>query len=382
MVLNDAFTIPVNPTPELIAEGLILCSIALLSFYAGYYAKIGSRIAARIPTGKQGFNESKIKRFAVFLEILGIILFAFWLYSARVPFQAMFALLPEYDYSSKSLLSEATPIGYFHFGEGFFIPAILLLVCFQPHKRWPLWIKLNFLLVLIFYTLTAARWRVLLLSFSVFFLYSLQKHKRVSLSKFIVIILLILVTMPIVGYYRSVSGVSKTVWIDFDTYIRSVLSSLSIFETFLVIIDAIPSKIDYLFGNIFFDILTYPIPRAIWPDKPFARELEIIWMLTGGRDLGYAAPNFGEFYMHFGVPGIILGMFLFGIISKAIYMYWKLNPESKSSQLILASVAPYLITLIDRGYLLQQLYIVFNIYIPLVMGLVYGSKPIVLKNKV
>jgi oligosaccharide repeat unit polymerase len=379
LILTNEFTVQIDIYSSIVTKGLLFCILAFLSCYCGYISDYGNRFAKLIPINKEPFNTKKIIKFACFLEFLAIGLIALEVYFAKIPFKSLFALSLEYDYSSKWNSTEGNLIGLFHMGEALFIPAVLILVAFWHHEKLSNIIKINILLIFIFYLLTAARWRLILFTLSLFNLYLIRKKRKISLYKILIIGICVMIVMPIIGYYRSISGPEKTVMIRGDKYIKSVMSSLSIFETFLVIIDNIPKNMDFLYGDVLLYIPKYFIPRKIWPDKPYPKELEIIWALTGGRNLGYTAPLFGELYINFGIVGVIVGMFIFGVFCRTIYEYWKKKPENITSQLILAITSPYIISLIDRGYIIQHLYIIFNIYIPLIIAFIFSSKMIRIK---
>ena len=66
------------------------------------------------------------------------------------------------------------------------------------------------------------------------------------------------------------------------------------------------------------------IPRAIWPDKP-QMHFDGRWMtqeVMGKRNLtttATALPMQGDFYLNFGLPSLLIGMFLIGILQRVLY---------------------------------------------------------------
>ena len=363
-----SFLLPFTPPPALIFTGLLLSALALTAFYFGYYSRFGGQLAAAAPRARS-YQPGRARLLAILMEISGIALFAAWLHGLGIPLMALNALGSDYDYGSKTRMAETVSNGYLHLGDGFIMAAALLLASFRPKSSWRRVVDVNTILVGSWLVVTAVRWRMLVFFGGLLLMHYLKKGRRPGLLIVTALALVFAVTMPLIGYYRSISGYGKTAMADGATYTRSAMSSLSIFDTFLAVIDAVPDRIPYQKGNIVLDAIYYPIPRSLWPEKPFSKELEVIWAVTGGRDLGYAAPLFGELYIQFGIPGIIAGMFALGVVVRALYMYWRLAPGDRGAQTLLCCGSPFLVTVIDRGYILQHLTTIFNVYLPILIVL-------------
>lgn len=95
------------------------------------------------------------------------------------------------------------------------------------------------------------------------------------------------------------------------------------------IINGIPDKMPYQFGESLVLWLVAPVPRTMWPSKPditYGRVIgEKIYAKRdadspgGGVPPGYIA----ELYLNFGYLGIVIGMFLFGVCCKLFYDAFK-----------------------------------------------------------
>ena len=100
------------------------------------------------------------------------------------------------------------------------------------------------------------------------------------------------------------------------------------------IIDGIPDKLPYQFGESLVYWLTSPIPRTWWPDKPaISYGLIIGEKIYGKRDFddpgGGIPPGYvAEMYLNFGYAGIVLGMFLMGLIFKLFYDAYAKNRKA------------------------------------------------------
>ncbi len=77
-------------------------------------------------------------------------------------------------------------------------------------------------------------------------------------------------------------------------------------------------KVDYLKGRSLWDGLLAFIPRALWPEKPVvAGSPKIVAEMTGlslSKGTSFGVGNVMEFQINFGIPGLIIGFLLLGLI--------------------------------------------------------------------
>src|SRR6185437_11887263 len=75
-------------------------------------------------------------------------------------------------------------------------------------------------------------------------------------------------------------------------------------------------QVDLLDGESVTDGLIELIPRAFWPDKPTtAGSGQLVADMTGLRlnqDTSWGVGNVMEFYINFGLPGVIIGFVALG----------------------------------------------------------------------
>lgn len=87
------------------------------------------------------------------------------------------------------------------------------------------------------------------------------------------------------------------------------------------ILDAVPEEVEFRYGETLFTWLVAPIPRALWPQKP---------AIGAGKDLGptvFGTPRstgvppgiVAELYLNLGMPGIFVGLALFGLFLRSLY---------------------------------------------------------------
>jgi hypothetical protein len=97
------------------------------------------------------------------------------------------------------------------------------------------------------------------------------------------------------------------------------------FENGMQVLRAVPDYHDYLYGSTMVAVLYNPVPRILWPDKPSPSPIDIL--VKTGFGLG-SIPNpniavsfIGELYANFGWFGVLLGMAVFGWLSRRIHSY-------------------------------------------------------------
>ena len=75
-------------------------------------------------------------------------------------------------------------------------------------------------------------------------------------------------------------------------------------------------QVDFLNGESVVDGVIAMIPRAMWPDKPTsAGSGQLVADMTGLRlneDTSWGVGNVMEFYINFGIPGVVVGFLAFG----------------------------------------------------------------------
>jgi len=88
------------------------------------------------------------------------------------------------------------------------------------------------------------------------------------------------------------------------------------FYQFCRLIEFVPARYEFVRFDEFWYLLTRPIPRFLWEDKPTGFGLFFARQIIGRKDTTYSYSVLGDFYVSFGAAGIFLGGILFGMLCR------------------------------------------------------------------
>lgn len=122
--------------------------------------------------------------------------------------------------------------------------------------------------------------------------------------------------------------------------------SVEMFDSLAVQLQIQPDLVAYEPGSSLLSLMAQPIPRAVWPSKPFWAEDKLnSYLFPGARGDGKAGLAFsvvGGFYYDSGLAGVVLGLGLFGLLWQFFWVRLKLSDFSQSMVLIYAAAYPLL----------------------------------------
>ena len=186
--------------------------------------------------------------------------------------------------------------------------------------------------VITFYTFGAKLVAIVILGMPVMAFYYVRRHlpKKALIAS---TLLVVFVVVPIYNTFRqqgrelgTVRRLDRTVqqatkW-DSDLYLDNsvfaFMKRLTIVSSVAAILCDTGRRVDYRYGDtLILAPIGLLIPRFIWPDKPsisIGREFGDVFRLKNSLDVETEiSPSIvGDFYWNFGVPGVVVGMFLFG----------------------------------------------------------------------
>lgn len=168
--------------------------------------------------------------------------------------------------------------------------------------------------------------------------------------------LLFVAAMGLIGMTRNYwQGLSleRAQGAKFTDYIDKGFNEAGIFVSLCSVLDVVPDKLDYTYWDPIWITVTFPVPRALWPDKPHSETMTVLgrsFGANGGEEAGQAIPFFGEWYIAFGWIGLMGSSFIFGWLCKRLWVWFLQRREDKLVILIYTVTLGFLYFVFSRGY--------------------------------
>jgi len=361
--------------------GFLYTILGLIAFLFGYHGSLGSKIAAKLPRLSSLWSGRRTIMVVSVLYLVGIIAF---MYLIRVTGGS----------GVSGLLAIALVRREFLFGRMWIVAAmrtmvvgsLVLFAFFVRGKRANsrgllLSVILVCLLPLLPLFFVGGRYDMLLLMLGLLII-------RHYLSKPIHLWQALIVGAILAGgavWYGIIRGgaisfhefMESASW---SSYLHEVAARFQGYELFLVMLEEMPRTLDFQWGRtIFIDPLVLLVPRVLWPGKPIALGNEVFQVAFMPDVFAYSNPGLtiiAELYGNFSVPGIIMGMWLYGVFWKTLYSFLRLHDFSKSQGIVVAYVLT-LFTLFDSisGGISSLMVDAFMYLLPLVLILKFIGRP-------
>lgn len=111
-------------------------------------------------------------------------------------------------------------------------------------------------------------------------------------------------------------------------------------EYFEFIVHTVPNRTgswDYFAHNL--QILTEPVPRALWKDKPVGSPVQFFSLWNHGRPIGITLTVPGIGWMSLGYPGIAIQAMIFALIYGLLYRFLFVRSNLAPARLVYAMIA-------------------------------------------
>lgn len=246
----------------------------------------------------------------------------------------------------------------------FLIPVTLMLTELIIRKAYR-WLSFTFIFFnFVLFLTRGVRYILLIGGGSLLFYYIKRKGVRVKRSYVILSIIFFLVLFALIAYLRGAPSLKKLTF-NTEFILAFLISSVSLFEPMASFTYYFSQNHPYLLGESFLYTFILPIPRLLWPHKPYPRYLKILWKITGGRYFGYAVPNIGEYYANFGIGGVIVFMFILGFLFGIIYNIYKTDERNVFMLMGYSIFYFFTFQIISRGYFPQIFVQFLYLFLPI-----------------
>jgi hypothetical protein len=323
-----------DPAQAAIWRGLSASVLGFVSFAIGYKIGAGRSAVRRRIWLDRSWNPERAHAASLALLFLGIAGFAAMRFLSG---SFVYFLLVDPDIKGPQ---EMTAWFYYLFWSCLLLQvgALVQLGAWFSTGRRVLWTSLYCILALLSGFLLERL-------FTVFCLMTLTlswHYKRSRIKGFQVAFLsiLVLVYLGIAGFYREwispgnnleQTGALVELAGQQDTLVlRYVVANLQELSNLSDVISMTPAELPYQFGRTFTPVIFKPIPRALMPAKPLSASGLFTRQVTPENyDSGFttAIGAWGEWYLNFSWPGLILGFALTGALSSAAYRAMRATTE-------------------------------------------------------
>jgi hypothetical protein len=123
---------------------------------------------------------------------------------------------------------------------------------------------------------------------------------------------------------------------------RKIMSRASALVTFAKVVYLTPEYVPYWGGYTYRYLYTSIIPRFLYPQKPvkilgqeFGHRYELLDPFD--QTTSYNLPVLVEFYINFGVWGIIIGMLMIGIFFRNLYIFFN-HPDAGEAGIVIGTI--------------------------------------------
>jgi hypothetical protein len=328
---------------HLLGLGMSYSSLALVVFWVGYRAfpRLALHLARRCPRFSKRYSVVRAEAafFILFAAVLGIA--GFWLHRSG----SLAAYLLNRGIRVEQGLGFLQPVSNFRV---FLIPMGYVYVLRRSAGNRGLYVVFMAIVALLL-ALSVSRGSLFLWLFILAVAVHYLSGWRVRLWQAVsALIAFLLVSNLLIGIREGTfarEGLSAPAY--WGIFARGFLVTFSNLEGFLVVLQHFPAILPFYWGRTIWESATLPfIPRVLWPGKPLVYGHDRIWQDTAGLVMAgtqTSASMPGVLYANFGMPGVLIGMAVMGLVLRVLYLWFMQDPRNPAAVLLYAVLVFFLI---------------------------------------
>lgn len=213
-----------------------------------------------------------------------------------------------------------------------------------------------------------SRWGVILSVIAIGLLYLFKFKRRWPEFKVVVIVIPLFLLFNIVGqnreFFRSFfEGVesSSTVF-DLQGFNKYDTLDFANFDYLCYVVSVVPDKTEnYSYGTQYLQLLTEPIPRILWKEKPYGPPIQFFDLNDYGNFLGLTVSLPGDGWMSGGVIGVVLTMSFWGWVFARLHRSFISSQDDYLWVLFYVSLIPFSIQLFRDGGISIFRFVLFSL---------------------
>lgn len=335
---------------------LIAAMLGLVCFYATVM-KFGTAVP-RFPQDR--INEAERRELTRPFLIATALLLPIGLVSALANWDT------QANESSTMVLDAATGYQVNTTGNGYFDNAQLLLapltvLCVWLYRfKW--WTFAPLVAFLILRGGTGGRWPIIMAGASIVLLYLYEKRRRWPEWRSLVFGVVTLFLFQMIGADRGTA--IRRLFIEdrssLDANVEAIaelrlmetmdFANLEFFEYLVYVVPQRSGTWGYFLNNL--QVLTAPIPRVLWPDKPIGAPIKLFSLFDYGHPIGMTNSLPGEGWVQLGYLGVIIWCALFGWLFGIAYNKFQQSLHGNPALLTYLLFLPLSLTFFRDGFLL------------------------------
>jgi hypothetical protein len=339
---------------ELLLKSLLLAIVGLVVFYLGYASHLSLNIARSIPTPTPTpLTEHGLINLALFWILIGIIgqvVFIDKSGGAEVYFSVARGLgaykeNTAYLYLLKWVIFPGLVIGFVALASGYV-------------ARWKkLFLYLTGIGFWLFQVISGQRSGVIIVGILLLACYYLPKKRKIPVGSALFVFLIVFYVTGLICLFRgeifwgsSFQGVKTYFNNPFEKQFKDLSrgyvgaggdknAPTREFLMYLNFVNILPDKVEYAYGRLYADYLFNWIPIKIWPNR-ISLFQEYKAQLSHGIPFSTRGAVFtilGEYYLNLGIPGIILGCYVTGLLLGILFQWKFLHPNNPGVLIVFLS---------------------------------------------
>jgi oligosaccharide repeat unit polymerase len=380
-----------NQPVEILLKASIYVVLGLAAYAAGYLCvtrRSPSRYLQFVSTHWQ-WDE---RRFLILVTVFILIsLISMWLFYRQ--FAAMILIETLGDFSSKRFASVdggeyRTAYGYLRWGASLSSTALLFLtISLASRTRQQTPLKIGLLVVatvavlgFAFFTSKRLELAVVFGGAGIAFLYVRGKIAASVVTALVIVMLCLFMLITALrsqaaSLEEATSGVSMTEVLEIfamDRHFVDISKTALIQQEF-------NGFDDHLYGTSYLALITAPVPRLWWPEKPSMQLGSLVGQRVYGHSPGGAGvpPGMlGELWINFGWTMLLPGMFMMGFILRYLYhLFDGIRTLPNGTLLYIGSMIPLTWGLSNRNVTASIIDMVMSL-VPILLGIWLISRPV------
>ena len=339
---------------DLLAIGLALVILGVLSFYAGYGGRLGAALGARLPAFSPAWRPGRIRAIWMAFTVIGGIVYAvFVLHSG-----GLLRLVTNMELRSET----SAGMHFYYMGirllpVGLLFRQILLVRRDASRFAW-LGFGLHALVVMgLLSALGSRSWAGEVLIMMLVIHHLLRRPVRPRTLGLIAAAGLL--TFAVYYEYRNVThegveaGELRQMELgDFEVFYNGIIGhrNFDMMDNLLSIVHYTPERLPFLEGSSYLHFLVNMVPRKLWEGKPRGVG-SILAEQVYGWGFGGAPPGaIGEAYFNYGWIGIIPALFLLGLLARTVAAYAAANRRNPFAAMLLAASFVFVLMVVRGSF--------------------------------